>query len=139
MGVRVVFLLDCSLILSLLKHRGVGAFLNQKIRILNRRSSLNSSINKLHKKYIYIYIYIHIYILLSFSHLSILPIKSSPLLLTNITHKANPYKKQLNHHYKPSKTPRPTTIDPTKHQDPSPSTQQTTKNHPKNPYQTHKT
>ena len=81
------------------------------------------------------YIYIH----LSFSHLSILPIKSSPLLLTNITHKANPYKKQLNHHNKPSKTPRPTTIDPTKHQDPSPSTQQTTKNHPKNPYQTHKT
>ena len=26
MGVRVVFLLDCPLILSLLKHRGVRAF-----------------------------------------------------------------------------------------------------------------
>ena len=27
-GVRVVFLSDCPLILSLLKHRDVGAFLN---------------------------------------------------------------------------------------------------------------
>ena len=27
-GVRVAFLLDCPLVLSLLKHRGVGAFLN---------------------------------------------------------------------------------------------------------------
>ena len=27
-GVRVVFLPDCPLVLSLLKHRGVGAFLN---------------------------------------------------------------------------------------------------------------
>ena len=30
MGVRVVFLLDYSLVLSLLKHRSVGAFLNKK-------------------------------------------------------------------------------------------------------------
>ena len=29
-GVRVVFLLDCPLILSLLKHKGVGAFFNKK-------------------------------------------------------------------------------------------------------------
>ena len=27
---RVVFLPDCPLILSLFKHRGIGAFLNQK-------------------------------------------------------------------------------------------------------------
>ena len=27
-GVRVAFLPDCLLVLSLLKHRGVGAFLN---------------------------------------------------------------------------------------------------------------
>ena len=27
-GVKVAFLLDCPLVLSLLKHRGVGAFLN---------------------------------------------------------------------------------------------------------------
>ena len=29
-GVRVVFLPDCPLVLSVLKHRGVGAFLNKK-------------------------------------------------------------------------------------------------------------
>ena len=29
-GVRVTFLLNCPLVLSLLKHRGVEAFLNQK-------------------------------------------------------------------------------------------------------------
>ena len=29
-GVRVVFLLDCPLVLFLLKYKGVGAFLNQK-------------------------------------------------------------------------------------------------------------
>ena len=28
--VRVIFLLDCSLVLSLLKHMGIGAFLNKK-------------------------------------------------------------------------------------------------------------
>ena len=30
MGVRVVFLPDCHLVLSLFKHRSVGAFLNKK-------------------------------------------------------------------------------------------------------------
>ena len=30
MGVRVVFLLDCSLVLFLLKYKSVGAFLNKK-------------------------------------------------------------------------------------------------------------
>ena len=30
MGVRVVFLSDRHLVLSLLNHRGVGVFLNQK-------------------------------------------------------------------------------------------------------------
>ena len=30
MGVKVVFLPYCPLVLSLLKHRGVGAFLNQQ-------------------------------------------------------------------------------------------------------------
>ena len=30
MGVRVVFLSDCPLVLSLLKHRGVGAFWTKK-------------------------------------------------------------------------------------------------------------
>ena len=30
MGVRVVFLPDCPLVLSLHKYRNVGAFLNQK-------------------------------------------------------------------------------------------------------------
>ena len=51
MEVNVVFLLDCSLVLSLLKHRSVGAFLNQKMKIPNkgspffkRVSTLNSSI-----------------------------------------------------------------------------------------------
>ena len=29
-GVRVVFLLECLLILSLFKYKGVGAFLNKK-------------------------------------------------------------------------------------------------------------
>ena len=29
-GVRIVFLPDCPLVLFLLKHRGVGVFLNQK-------------------------------------------------------------------------------------------------------------
>ena len=45
MGVRVVFLPECPLVLSLLKHRGVWAFLNQKMRNPNRGSSLNSSID----------------------------------------------------------------------------------------------
>ena len=29
-GVRIAFLPDCPLVLSLLKYKGVGAFLNQK-------------------------------------------------------------------------------------------------------------
>ena len=46
MGVRVVFLPDCPLVLSLLKHRGIGAFLNIKMRNPNKRSPLNNSIDK---------------------------------------------------------------------------------------------
>ena len=45
MGVRVVFLPDCPLVLSLLKHRSVGAFLNKQMRNPNRRSPLNNSID----------------------------------------------------------------------------------------------
>ena len=45
MGVRIVFLPDCLLVLSLFKHRGIEVFLNQKMRISNRENSLNSSIN----------------------------------------------------------------------------------------------
>ena len=41
--VIVVFLLDYPLVLSLLKHRGAGAFLNQKIKTPNRRNLLNNS------------------------------------------------------------------------------------------------
>ena len=29
-GIKVIFLLDCPLVLSLLKYKGVGTFLNQK-------------------------------------------------------------------------------------------------------------
>ena len=43
--VRVAFLLDCHLVLSLLKHKGVGVFLNKKIRNPNRGSPLNNSID----------------------------------------------------------------------------------------------
>ena len=50
MRVRVVFLPDCPLVLSLLKHRGVRAFLNQKMRNPNRRSPLNNCIDKEKKK-----------------------------------------------------------------------------------------
>ena len=42
-GVRVAFLLDCPLVLSLLKHRGVRAFLNLKMRNPNRENPLNNS------------------------------------------------------------------------------------------------
>ena len=45
MGIRVAFLPECPLILSLLKYRGAGAFLNQKMRNPNRGSPLNSSID----------------------------------------------------------------------------------------------
>ena len=44
MGDRIVFLPDCPLVLFVLKHRGVGAFLNLKMRNLNKRNSLNNSI-----------------------------------------------------------------------------------------------
>ena len=44
MGVRVAFLPEYPLVLFLLKHRGVGVFLNKKMRNPNRRSPLNSSI-----------------------------------------------------------------------------------------------
>ena len=47
-GVRVAFLPNYPLVLSLLKHKGVGAFLNLKIRNPHRESPLNNSI------YIYI-------------------------------------------------------------------------------------
>ena len=39
-GVRVVFLPDCPLVLSLLKHRSIGAFLNQKNEELKQEKSL---------------------------------------------------------------------------------------------------
>ena len=32
-GVRVIFLPDCPLILSILKHKGIGTFLNKKKKI----------------------------------------------------------------------------------------------------------
>ena len=44
-GVRVTLLPKCHLVLSLLKHRDVGAFLNLKMRNPNRGNPLNSSIN----------------------------------------------------------------------------------------------
>ena len=44
-GVRVAFLPNYSLVLSLLKHRGVWTFLNLKIRNPNKRSPLNNSID----------------------------------------------------------------------------------------------
>ena len=44
-GVKVVFLPDCPLVLSLLKHKGVGAFFNKKMRIPNRENPLNNSID----------------------------------------------------------------------------------------------
>ena len=46
MGVRIIFLPDCPLVLSPLKHRGVRTFLNKKkMKIPNRKSPLNSSID----------------------------------------------------------------------------------------------
>ena len=47
MGVKVVFLPNCPLVLSLLKHKNVRIFLNKKkMRILNRESPLNCNIDK---------------------------------------------------------------------------------------------
>ena len=54
MRVRFVFLLDCLLVLSLLKYKDVGAFLNQKKKKEkkkgnpNRESHLNNSINNIY-------------------------------------------------------------------------------------------
>ena len=45
MGVKVIFLPNCPLILSLLKYRDVRIFLNKKMRNSNREKSLNSSID----------------------------------------------------------------------------------------------
>ena len=47
MGVKVIFLPDCPLVLSLLKHRDIWAFLNIKMRNPNRGSPLNNSIKKI--------------------------------------------------------------------------------------------
>ena len=50
MEVRVVFLLHCLLVFSLLKHNSVGAFLNhkkKKKKFPNKGSPLNSSIDVL--------------------------------------------------------------------------------------------
>ena len=43
-GARVAFLPNYSLVLSLLKYRGVGTFLNLKINNPNRGNPLNNSI-----------------------------------------------------------------------------------------------
>ena len=45
MRVRVVFLPDCPLILSLFKHRDIRAFLNIKMKNPNKKSLLNNSID----------------------------------------------------------------------------------------------
>ena len=47
MGVRIVFLLDCHLVLSLLKYRSVGAFKKKKKKRENLKQGnlLNSSID----------------------------------------------------------------------------------------------
>ena len=50
MEVRVEFLPDCPLILSLHRYRGVGVFSNKKMRNPNRESPLNSSIDELGEK-----------------------------------------------------------------------------------------
>ena len=46
MGVKVIFLLNCPLVLSLLKHKSVRAFLNKKMRNPNRKNPLNNSIDR---------------------------------------------------------------------------------------------
>ena len=45
MGVKVVFLSDYSLILCLLRHKNVTAFLNKKKRKSSLKNSLNNSID----------------------------------------------------------------------------------------------
>ena len=44
MGIRVVFLPNYPLVLSLLKHKDVWAFLNKKMRSPNRENPLNNNI-----------------------------------------------------------------------------------------------
>jgi len=44
-ALRVVFLLDYPLVLSLLKHRGVEAFLKKKKLRIPNRETLNSNID----------------------------------------------------------------------------------------------
>ena len=44
-GVRIAFLPNYPLVLSLLKHRSIGTFFNLKIRNQNRGSPLNNSID----------------------------------------------------------------------------------------------
>ena len=43
--IRIGFLLDCPLVLSLLKHKSVGSFLNKKLRNSDRGSLLNNNID----------------------------------------------------------------------------------------------
>ena len=56
MRVRVVFLPNCLLVLSVLKHKDVEAFLNKKMWIPNRgkpwplNNSINTFCNKIEKK-----------------------------------------------------------------------------------------
>ena len=45
MEVRIVFLPDCPLVLSLFKHRDIDAFFTKQMRILDRRSPLYNSID----------------------------------------------------------------------------------------------
>ena len=96
-GVRIAFLPNYPLVLSLLKHRGVGTFLNLKIRNPNRGNPLNNSIDNLAGRFkifitcaqldllgcVCIYIYIYIYILCHIAKLSFtyLPALFSLLLL----------------------------------------------------------
>ena len=46
-GVRVVFLPSCPVVLSLLKYRGIRAFLNKKNEEPKQEKPLNSSIDKI--------------------------------------------------------------------------------------------
>ena len=50
MGVQVVFLLDCPLVLSLLKHRDVRAVLNQKNLISNKFIDIKKGSTLVHKE-----------------------------------------------------------------------------------------
>ena len=84
MGVRIAFLPNYPLVLSLLKYRGVGTFLNLKIMNPNRGNPLNNSIDNLASRFkifltceqldllgcVYMYIYILCHIAkLSFTYL----------------------------------------------------------------------